>query len=420
MLAFYMEAPMSDFCQSIRLLFALASLVLVLGFTSLSAGAQLVIDGGDLRDDAVHSREALYGYRHLSKDFFDASHEAGNIVAIPADVFVMSAKNTTLVLNKLKMTGKPVESADIDDWYTASKLVGVGELSTVQPSTMTFKFAARKQVQADPALVAGLADTELFKSMKPKKHVAFSQGVPIDYLAANKAEYRLFKTSYGALDGAWQLPAGQAKTKFAQASGVLASMPYLNEVSRFLAGQVTFGKPVVYTAAEKKLVLPSSLTASGEVYWIELAVSFREVEIAKFERFTFSVTAQAGIIAVELIPLRFEKGVETKRTVASPDIKIKYGEGAVEIGRVFEQQIVYTSLKPTIVAGGLQESDFSWSMMDDAMQPGARRFVAVIQVPKGRRSVSLQLQGSGTLKWKLFAQGGIVATNVKLIEVPLK
>ena len=149
-------------------------------------------------------------------------------------------------------------------------------------------------------------------------------------------------------------------------------------------------------------------------------VSFRDVDAAKFEKVTFSVTVPTGIIAVDLIPLRFEKGVEARRTLSSPEIKVKYGESAVEIGKVFEQQVVYTSLRPTIVAGGPQESDFSWSMMDDAMQEGARRFVAVVQVPKGRRAVSMQLQASATLRSKFFAQGGIVAGQLRLIDVALR
>ena len=97
----------------------------------------------------------------------------------------------------------------------------------------------------------------------------------------------------------------------------------------------------------------------------------------------------------------------------------KHLSKTVELGKVYEQEVVYTSLKPIIVADGLQENEFAWSLSDGAIQHGARRFVAVIQDPKGRQSVTAQLQASVKTKdW--FAQGDLVSTQPKLIELRLR
>jgi hypothetical protein len=247
-------------------------------------------------------------------------------------------------------------------------------------------------------------------------------GQEVEWLEVDNKNFEAFKCSYDLLSSAALSSSSQAQKRFKYATASMASLPFLAAATEFNAGKVTFGKPIVYTAAEKKLVLPESIISANDVYWIEFAVSFRDIDIQKIEKLTFGVTATTGVIALELIPLRFDKEVSTTRTVSSPEIKIRVGDKAVELGKVFEQTVIYKSLRYTIVAEGLQESEFLWTLTEDAVQPGAIRFIGIIQAPKGKEILALQFQASAKTKPRYLGivQGDIISTKPKLVEIKVK
>jgi hypothetical protein len=188
-------------------------------------------------------------------------------------------------------------------------------------------------------------------------------------------------------------------------------------------GFASFGRPLVTTAEEEKLVIPKSIAAEGDIYMVKFAVSFRFEEalirIEDIQRLAFSVTGPVEILALELIPLRFDREMSITKIASSPEIKVQHGPNAMEIGKVYEQQIVYKILKPTIVAEGLQESAFAWSMADEAVQLGAKRFIAILQVPKGTKSITVQFQASAITKSSWMAQGNIISTAPESREIQL-
>ena len=61
----------------------------------------------------------------------------------------------------------------------------------------------------------------------------------------------------------------------------------------------------------------------------------------------------------------------------------------VSLGEVFGREVSFNYLRPTIRAYGLQESQFSWTMRDQAVQPGAEQFVCVVGVPKQWEEIAL-------------------------------
>ena len=126
------------------------------------------------------------------------------------------------------------------------------------------------------------------------------------------------------------------------------------------------------------------------------------------------------MLALELIPLRFDKEMNITRIASSQEIKIKHGENAVELGEFYKQQIVYKILKPTIMAHGLQENNFSWAMVDDAIHQGANRFIAILLVPKKEKSLTVNFHASTRTKSTWLAQGNIISTTPQPVKIDLK
>jgi len=212
----------------------------------------------------------------------------------------------------------------------------------------------------------------------------------------------------------------EAQQNFVYAAASMSSLPRLKNAAQFIAGRVTFGKPTLHTSAERKLLIPDSITAASDVYWIEFAVSFRDLNTRNIERLAFGVTAPSGTVALELVPLRYDREMSTSQITSSPEIKLRVGEKAVELGKIFEQQVVFRTLRPIIVADGLQEHEFSWSLMEEAIQPGAKRFVAILAVPKGSQSLTVLFQATAITKPGFFAQGNVIATEPVLAEIRLR
>ena len=105
----------------------------------------------------------------------------------------------------------------------------------------------------------------------------------------------------------------------------------------------------------------------------------------------FVVLKIKDALAYELVPLRFgrEENVTEKRD--SPDVKIETPTGGVSIGKFYGQEISYKILKPTIVGTGLQASEFGWALSDEMIDMSAKRFIAIIAVPKGTLKLDLEM-----------------------------
>jgi len=383
-----------------------------------------IVSDDDLSHEQILSTEPLFGYRKFPAELFKIIDTEGKQIGIPAQVFIESAKATPWVKSAITKLGKNPSTATLSDWYMASKSTAdFGKTSTKKTmESLNCTQIGNDDVCVDPILMASLPETEIFKSDKPVTFVRPVGGQAVDWIEVDTKNFEAFKCSYDLLSSAGHLPSSQAQKRFKYASASMASLPFLANATEFNAGQVTFGKPVVYTAAEKKLVLPESVVSTNDVYWIEFAVSFRDIEIRNIEQLTFGVTATTGVIALELIPLRFDKEISTTRIFSSPEIKIRVGDKAVEIGKVFEQTVVYKSLKYTIVAEGLQESEFLWTLTEDAVQPGAIRFIGIIQAPKGKEILTLQFQASAKTRPRYLGivQGDIISTKPKLVEIRVK
>ena len=228
-----------------------------------------------------------------------------------------------------------------------------------------------------------------------------------------------FYTAYTQLVFSQHFDNTNALAAFSEASRKLVQYPELYEATRAIIAPVSFGKPLVYTDQEKSLQIPNSIDRQYDVYWIEFAISLRNLQGEDFDQATFHVMIPDDSIALELIPL--SHGIEQTVTdkAATPTIGVARGGVEVKLGEFFSHTVAYTTLKPVIIANGLQESQFSWNLKGEAVNSGSKRFVAILGVPKGSVSLVTQLALAAKTNDTWGIQGDIASTGVIVYKIEL-
>jgi hypothetical protein len=163
-------------------------------------------------------------------------------------------------------------------------------------------------------------------------------------------------------------------------------------------GDITFGIPIVYTASEKNLIVPKSIRKLYDVYWIDLVVTYRELDPRDVAEMAFNAAVPEQSVALKLIPLRFGVEVSRGETEAMPEMGIEYGGTKVSVGEYFSQTVSYKYLKPTIEAYGEGERRFSWRITEEAISGGSHRFAVILGVPKGTPQIDFAFSGHVRLR----------------------
>ena len=388
--------------------------MLIVGLLSVcNAKAEIQVDDNEIPPEEIIAEASLTGFRQLPPEMFIS--DSGR-TGIPSNLFIEFVCDIQEVKQGIITDGKDPSSANIHDWYKASRWNVEFSGSKLPPKEV--KVGYGKTLVADPLLIASLPQTEFFKGSKPHTFTKMIQGKNIEFLEVDPDAFSAVKGSYVSLSSHRESPI-VAQKKFTTAKARIAQYPLLSKATEFIAGQVSFGMPKVFTRTEKKLEVPISLLNGADVYWIEFAVSFRDLDASQMEELTFGVITPEDTIALELIPLRHEKEMTTKTTKSSPDLDVSAGGFGVKVGKVYEQEVVFKTMMPTVLAEGLQEHSFSWSLRDEAVQKGSKRFIGVLQVPKGRRTMSMQLQAGGKTKGPWYASGDIVSTKAEVKSIIL-
>ena len=185
-------------------------------------------------------------------------------------------------------------------------------------------------------------------------------------------------------------------------------------------GEISFGMPLVQTAREMALIVPGSIASRFDVYWVELAITFRGFDAGELEEMSFNVGLPADHVALELIPLRYGPQIETQVDTRSPEIGARVGGVNVTIGEFFRKTVAYSHIKPTVTAAGLREDRFSWTLRDEAIALGSHKFIVVIGVPRGADAVELSMSAHVKTDPSLFFAGDVAGTDVKVINVRLR
>ena len=163
-------------------------------------------------------------------------------------------------------------------------------------------------------------------------------------------------------------------------------------------GEITFGVPIIYTAVEKHLAIPSSINKLYDVYWADLVVTYRDVDADQLAEMAFNVAIPERSVALKLIPLRFGVEVTRSQRVNTPELSVEYGGAKIGVGEYFSQTVAFRYLRPTVEAYGEGERIFSWKITDEAINAGSHRFAVIFGVPKG--AVELDFAFSGHVRLK--------------------
>lgn len=191
------------------------------------------------------------------------------------------------------------------------------------------------------------------------------------------------------------------------------SVAFLNEDT------VTFGTPIVESANEAQLRIPKEIANRFDVYLIQLAMTWRELPRNDLDELGFSVHLPTDTIALALMPFRYGITVNEKNEM-HPSPSVELDGVKVELGEVYGRDISFSYLRPTIQAYGLQESEFSWSMRDEAIQPGAQQFLCAVGVPRHSRELTLGISATAHWSGGWRSAAGIESTDEKLTKITLQ
>lgn len=399
-----------------------------------------IIVNKEIADNNVLAKLQLVGYRAFPLVGGLAFGVRVRNAAIPVALIFDAASEIPSVkakFDKLKKKHKTpfqiIESYGVDkvamnlrQW--SYDLVKTGEIAHfLKPIAVRYATSPMKQYY-DANFIIGLLTTEMIKDHDIKiltnkeigmkeiiggdisrdRWVALDPGVSVDFLR-----------SYSDFQKALYLKSEKVSPYFTLASKKLSKHKKLSELAKLTLAYVTFGKPLWSTAEEKRLNIPDSILSEYDVYYLEFALSVRSFFSEKPQEVTFTVKFSDGTIALELIPLSFgvERSVEEK--FSSPKITASVGKAKITVGQIYGQTISFHAIKPTIVANGLQESNISWAMIDDAAGPGSKKFVAIIGVPKGHKKLALEMSAYAKFRSWYGLQGDIAVTEVVSYSISL-
>ena len=165
--------------------------------------------------------------------------------------------------------------------------------------------------------------------------------------------------------------------------------------------------------------VPDSINKLFDVYWIDFAVSDAELKKDTAAEFRFTVNAPDNIIALELIPIRFGSEQAVKTEKKSPEIKVETSVGSISLGEFYGTTVEYKTLRPSILADGLQQSKFGWILLDEMIDQGTKRFAAIMGAPKGTRQITVQLIATIKTDTMLGFKNDVASTLPQQVQINL-
>lgn len=225
----------------------------------------------------------------------------------------------------------------------------------------------------------------------------YSKEIYKTYTAAAKyQDYPLSNTT-----AEWVTPSGLVKK---------AGVQYPIDLQKALMvdlGNATFGKLRIQSAKEAGFTVDERLAKNNDIYLFKVAVTLYDLPSGSVDELSFRVDCSNVCTAWELAPMRVVVIDEKTKTANTPTIKIE----GVEIGEFFRVSVVSKNLRPQIIAYGLQEDRFSWSLKDEAIGSGSFTFAAALGVPKGTKSFTIQRSVAVKTAGNFITEGGWASTE---------
>lgn len=207
----------------------------------------------------------------------------------------------------------------------------------------------------------------------------------------------------------WKAPDALLKT---------ASQKFPIQTEKFTVqvGVASFGKVRLQSAQEAGFKVDRRLAQKYDIYLVELVTTLHNLPSSGVEEISLRVDCTEACVAWELAPLRVSAESEVTTTTKSPEITFK----DLSVGEFFSQTVKFTSLRPEIIAYGLREDQFSWSLSAGAVGMGSYKFLAAIGLPKGSKDLHLSRAVGIRTSDGFFLEGKWAVTENLLETIPLK
>lgn len=241
-----------------------------------------------------------------------------------------------------------------------------------------------------------MLSTGVIDALQPS--VGMDGNTAVEYVGFQPAYGKTVGEVYGLLTATDKIKVQNIGESFASLKSRVDKYSDLEKALLFKAGEITFGRPIIYKAKEKSLQLPDSIKNSMDVYWVDLAFTFRQVTADDLAEMAINYAVPEGWVALELIPLHYGHEVATETRTQSPDISVNVAGVGITVGEFFQRTVAYSYIKPTISAFGLREGKFSWALRDEAVNAGSHSFAAIIGVPKGTARFEVAMSAHVRLK----------------------
>lgn len=393
------------------------------------SAADIIVRQEPLTQKDTLATKPLYAYLRFPEMIFTPSLKTGQ-AALPMDVFYKAAEALPDITEKLTISGKKI--LDVSPVMLMKLLRGYSKSSAVSDiKKQRLKhirdlekrpLAIMKSpinIKIDAKFIADIAASEMFPYKIIKTYKAKYFGEQKQMVVIDRAASWDFYHAYRKLKNIPNFKAQMKHIEFASVRKDLSKYPYLDRNSKLSIANISYGRPIIYTAEEKGLRLPYSLSRDSDVYWVEFAISLHTPTANSFDEIVFNVRMLKAAIALDLLPWEYGVRKKIKEKTALPSVKFKLSGLMIEIGEFYRRSVAFEMLKPVIIATGLQENRFSWILRDEAVDVGSKRFVAIISVPKTVIKLPIVMNVSATTKSLLF-QGRTAFGESVLHDLQLK
>lgn len=384
---------------------ALLTLILMVG-DGYAQKPPIVISAADLTPEEIAVTVPMIGLEPIPEELL-----AVNLYAVPADYITQVASQYPEAIRTLIADGVDPKAATPLQWVAAARKISHG-LDMKSPKFLKMKTLDGGFAEVNGNFIIGLLGTELIVSEPEIRNSLIGANI-VPIVPFDASASRIFYTSYSLLNKL------NTASMLDVSKSQLGTLQQLAQVTAKILTNITFGRPIIYSTAERGFQVSEDVRRLFDVYWVEFAISLRPPVSELFAEINYTLQLPAGAFAHELIPLRFDRSVQeiVKRggqfSVGDPRI-------VLSVGASLERQVMFERLNPLVAAIGLQEQNFGWSFQEEAITPGTHRLVAILAVPKGLNSITVGMQADARAKRPSSVHAQRASTLVSNIGVRLR
>lgn len=412
-------------------------LMLILWSADPSRASEIIIDNSNFTSSSDDQTLEVTGIRQIITSKSDVSYDVQE--NIPVNVLVSAARQFPDVWTKVDYDPNnpasaiwSIKSALDNSSYDQSNLFcpdcfptsvrNPWDFTSARPNTLNRTFAGIDPILSDqrkimdkfwdPTTVLNLVATGGIDTSAIVFSSIDGKSVPtVSLLGGAKDKLQTVNYYLKRAEGSSNIrEAGQF---FNVASATVRNYDVLQKSMLYSIGRITFGKPLVLTAKEAEIGVPESIDRESNIFAIVLPVTFWDIDPNGIEELTVNFGLEPELIAIELFPDNLGTPVSQENKSGLPEMEMSVGDRSLKIGQFITTNVRYNFVKPTILALGVGEENFSWLVQGEAIRAGAFKFVAIIVVPKGRQFVDIAQSAHVRIKsdiWKLQA-GGLAGTE---------